>query len=156
MNDSILKEQLLVSLKGRGAHAPHAAILSRIPAERAAEIPPGLTHSAYQLLEHMRYCIEDILDYCRNPAYRLRKGEEYWVENPPSVSEETWEKARAAYFRALNEMIALVGSGDARLDAKVPSGPEDHTLFREAIIVVDHNAYHCGQLAVIAHAIEAG
>lgn len=154
MNEAALKEQLLVSLKGRGAHSPHAAILARIPAARAAEIPPGLTHSAYQLLEHMRFCIEDILEYCRNPSYAHPPREKYWVENPPAVSEDGWEKARAAYFRALNEMIDLVGSDDRRLDAPVPSGPPEHTLFREAIIVVDHNSYHCGQLAVIAHTIE--
>ncbi len=151
MNENALKAQLLSSLRGKGAHAPHAAILTRIPARRASELLPGFAHSAYQLLEHMRFCIEDIVDYIKNPAYRAPDfPAAYWVENPASVSEEKWEKALAAYFRALNEMISLVESDEQRLDARVPTGPPEHTLFREALIVVDHNSYHCGQLAVIA------
>lgn len=155
MADAKFKHALLTALRGRGAHEPHASILARIPAARATDIPPWSSHSAYQLVEHMRACMDDIIDYCKNAHYAGHdfNSDFFWPANPESLSEDKWEKCRAAYFRSLNEMIALVENEP--LDLLAPSGPDDHTLFREALIVVDHNSYHCGQLTLLARYMQS-
>jgi hypothetical protein len=59
--------------------------------------PPGLPHSLWELLEHLRRCQWDVLDYCGNPKYREGKWpDDYWPDTaePPGEAED--QRPRAA------------------------------------------------------------
>src|SRR6266699_4120241 len=58
---SLLRKQLIELLKGRGAHADFDAAVAGFPVARAGDTPPGVEHSAWQLLEHLRIAQWDIL-----------------------------------------------------------------------------------------------
>ena len=51
------------------AHVGFDDAVEDVPPALRATVPDGSAHSLWQLLEHLRICQLDILDFCRNPAY---------------------------------------------------------------------------------------
>src|SRR5687767_956619 len=90
MSDQTLREHLVALLQWKDAHADIDRIVERIPQDRWSATAPGLPHSLWQLLEHVRLAQHDILDFCRNPGYtELRWPDDYW---PPASAQPTAEQ----------------------------------------------------------------
>jgi hypothetical protein len=64
------------------------------------------------------------------------------------MSEEQWLKAIASFQADLKDMIDLVKNPDNDLFVPFPHG-SGQNLLREAILIIDHNSYHIGQLVDI-------
>ena len=114
-----------------------------------AELP----HTGWQLLEHCRIAQWDILEFSRN-AKHVSPGfpEGYWPKTPGPPDAAAWDKSVEAFRRDLHEMIVLVKSPKVDLYAKIPHG-DGQTILREALLLVDHNAYHLGQLVDLRRAL---
>ena len=146
MDDAKLREQLVFSLSGRGAHMSFDQAVKGFTRELIGRQVPGLAHTAWQVVHHIWFAQWDILEFVRNPSYESPQWPDgYWpLENEPrpfSRWEETLDKFRAD----LKEMIELVR--DPKTDLFVPiAHGQGQTVFREALLVIDHNAYHVGQL----------
>ncbi len=60
-----------------------------------------------------------------------------------------WNRQTIEAFRAdLKQMADLVADPATDLYARIPHG-DGQTILREALLVVDHNAYHLGALVVL-------
>jgi hypothetical protein len=143
-NEQILRNDLLELLEGGGAHATfNHAVVGFSEALRGV-VPDGAQHSAWQIVEHLRYCQEDILEYMIADEYRQRNFPgDYWISDPiPSVG--TWDKSIELFHKDLNTVKAITADLSVNLYEAVPHGPQ--TLLREIILIGDHNAYHIGQL----------
>jgi hypothetical protein len=68
-NDQSLRQHLVAQLDGGHAYATFDKIIANFPPELRGEVPKGLPHSAWMLLEHLRLTQWDILDFSRNPKY---------------------------------------------------------------------------------------
>jgi uncharacterized damage-inducible protein DinB len=133
----------------KGAHLSFDDVVSGFPAQLRGVKPAGATHSAWQLLEHMRIAQEDILDFSRNPKYKDKKfPDDYWpaAEVPPS--EHAWDESVRKFKSDLQEMQDLIADTKHDLLVKIPHG-KGQTLLREALVVADHNSYHLGQLVYL-------
>jgi len=111
--------------------------------------PAGAPHTPWQLLEHMRIAQWDILEFSRNPKHvspDFPAG--YWPKTEAPASKAAWDKSIATFRADLKEMKKLVKHPKTDLYARIPHG-EGQTILREALLIVDHNAYHLGQLAMI-------
>ena len=144
MDDAILRKNLLDLLKGGNAYAPIEKVLDRIkPANRHAR-PADRIHSIWEELEHIRIAQEDILRYTLDPGWKSPAWPEgYW----PKVDEPSaglWQDSVAAFQRDLEAVVAFVNDPGIDLTQDIPHG-EGHTYLREALLVADHNAYHCAQ-----------
>jgi hypothetical protein len=143
-----LREQLVRILAWHDAHVDVDAALDGIPAAMRGKTPPGLPHSAWQLLEHMRLAQEDILDFCVNPDYREKRWpDDYWPPAAPS-SDAAWDESVAAYRRDRDALASLIRDPKTDLFARIPHG-DGQTYLREALLVADHTAYHTGQLVLV-------
>jgi uncharacterized damage-inducible protein DinB len=143
-----LRQQLVKMLDWEDAHAGFDAAVEGVPPEMRGIQHEGLPYSLWQLLEHMRICQRDILDFSRDPNYREMKFEEYW---PPTVSPPTkdaWEESIASFRHDLKTLKELFLNKDIDLFATIPHGT-GQTYLRELLLVVDHNAYHLGQLVAV-------
>ena len=146
MNDQSLRKHLLELLDGAQAHATFDQVIADFPARLRAEIPKGLPHSAWMLLEHMRIAQWDILDFSRNPKYKpLKWPGDYWPKNPAPPSEAAWDESVKAFHEDLEALKKLVNDPKADLFAKLPWG-DGQTVLRQAMLVADHNSHHLGQL----------
>ena len=56
-----------------------------------------------------------------------------------------WEETLGKFRSDLKAVIDLVRDAKNDLFAPIPHG-QGQTLIREALLVIDHNAYHVGQL----------
>lgn len=145
-NDQILRQHLLELLDGAHAHAPFDKGVADFPAKLRGEVPKGLPHSAWMLLEHIRLAQWDILDFSRNPKYKeLKWPDDYWPKSPAPPSEAAWDKSVKSFHDDLAAMKKLVEDPKTDLFAKIPWG-DGQTILREAMLVADHNSHHLGQL----------
>jgi uncharacterized damage-inducible protein DinB len=147
--DRSLRTQLGRILDWEDAHAGFDAAVRDVPARARGVVPPGLPHSAWQLLEHLRRCQKDILDFCVDPAYvEPRSMDEYWPRSAAPPDDGAWDESIAAFQRDRAALLALALDPDVDLFARVPQGT-GQTFLRELLLVADHNAYHVGQLVLV-------
>ena len=68
-SDQALRQQLVNFLGKRQAHMLFEDAIADFPQDHINVCPPDVPYSFWHLLEHIRICQYDILDYIRNPAY---------------------------------------------------------------------------------------
>src|SRR6185503_5399464 len=140
MEQSDLREQLIILLSWQDAHVSFDDAVKDIPTELQRVQPAGLPYSPWQLLEHIRLAQRDILDFCRDPAYETPKWpDNYWPKNNNPPSPEAWEESINAYRADRNALVQLVEDPSLDLYEKIPHGT-GQTYLREVLLVADHNA----------------
>jgi hypothetical protein len=147
-----LRKHLVDLLQSSEAHLNFDdAIAGFAPAQRGIR-PPGAAHTAWQLVEHLRICQWDILEFSRNPRHVSPAWPDgYWPSADAPPDDATWQKSIAAFHADLRAMQKLVADPRRDLLARVnhPEAQAKHTLLREALLLADHNAYHVGQLVLL-------
>jgi uncharacterized damage-inducible protein DinB len=152
--DSV-REAIAHLLDWEEAHAGFDKVVGGLAQELQGRIPAGLPYSPWQLLEHIRLTQEDILEFCRNPAYQERKWpDDYWPKTPSPPSAAAWGKSVAAFRQDRETLKALALNERVDLLGKVPAG-KSQTYLRELLLVADHTAYHLGELVVVRRALGA-
>lgn len=149
MNDQALREHLLYLLHGGGAHLSFDDAIANLPKELRGAKPQGVLHTPWRLLEHMRICQWDILEFSRNPGHVSPEFPDgYWPNDDAPPITEAWDNSIQAFRADLQAMQDLVADPDTDLFAAIPHG-DGQTILRESLLVADHNAYHLGQLVVV-------
>jgi uncharacterized damage-inducible protein DinB len=143
-----LREQLRKLLDWEDAHVSFDKVVAGVPKAKRATIPKGSAHSLWQLLEHLRICQFDILDFCLNTAYVERPMEAYWPPSATPPSERAWARSVGAFRRDRDELKRLAADRKVDLFTRIPHG-SGQTYLRELLLVADHNAYHVGQLVAL-------
>lgn len=145
-SDQSLRQHITELLDGCHAHATFDQVVSDFPAKYREEIPKGVPHSAWMLLEHMRLAQWDILEFSRNPKYKEMKfPDDYWPKSSSPPSDAAWDDSVQSFRNDLEAMKALVSDPKTDLFAKIAWG-KGQTILREALLVADHNSHHLGQL----------
>ena len=102
------------------------------------------------LLEHIRICQYDILDYIRNPNYEaLDFPEGLWPDKEANCDLAGWNLTIAQFYADRQALVDLVEQPETDFYAPIPHGWDDHNVLREILIVADHNAYHIGELGIL-------
>lgn len=139
-----VRQHLVALLEGGQAYDTFDSITSGFKPSDRGRIPSGAEHSAWQILEHMRLALRDILDFTQNENGDY--AEKAWPEGYwPGAASGDWNETIKAYRADLMEMKSLVKDRKRDLFAPFPWG-DGQTLFREAALAADHAAYHLGQL----------
>ncbi|HEX2639553.1 MAG TPA: DinB family protein [Pyrinomonadaceae bacterium] len=147
-----LREHLLELLEGKSAHIDTESALDGYPVDKINMRIDGSPHTAWELLEHIRIAQWDILDFSTNPNYKEMKWpDDYWTE--PEGTVESWRRSVEQVLGDLQAVRDLVADEKTDLYAKIPHG-SGQTIFREALLVADHNAYHIGQLVLLRRIFE--
>jgi len=152
-SDASLRKHLVELLQGGNAHVSIADAAADFPREKRGALAPGLPHTAWQLLEHIRLAQWDILEFSRNPKHLSPDFPEgYWPKTPAPPDDAAWAGSLQAIDNDLRAMILLLNNPRADLHAAFPWG-DQQTLLREALLVADHHAYHVGQLVDLRRAL---
>jgi hypothetical protein len=146
MNDTF-RDYLATSLSGRGAHITFDQAIEGFPPERAGEQIPNLEHTAWMLVYHIRICMQEIIDYCMHPDnyQEIDYPSGLWPENPEPPSEDAWHGEIEGVRNGISTLHSWALDTNRDLFSPIPGTP-GHNLFREMIIIIDHNSYHIGQL----------
>lgn len=153
--DAALREQLVDLLEKGHAHLSFAEAVANFPEEHINTFPPHVNYTFWHLLEHLRICQIDILNYLLDAEYQEPEWpRDYWPAIEARASMADWQASVAAFERDRAALIAMVADPDIDLLMPVPSHPA-HTLLRQAFSVADHNAYHIGELAILRQTLDA-
>lgn len=147
--DKQLRQHLVALLKGGDAHVDFDRAVKDLPVELRGKKPKGAEHSPWELLEHLRIAMWDILEFSRDARHKSPEFPAgYWPKNPAPPSEKAWEQSVQGFRKDLQAMCDLVQDESVDLFAKIPHG-DGQTVLREALVAADHNAYHIGQLVLL-------
>lgn len=170
MHDSDLRKHVLELLDGGQAHPTFKDTVEGFPVDKAGVRPGGSPHSGWELLEHIRISLDDIVLFSGSMDDRppgadrseLPKGyvelnwpEDYWPRSPGPKSAAEWNQSVAAVEESLSEFARLIKDPKRDLFEPFPWG-NGQTLLREALLIADHGAYHLGQLMLVRRMLEAG
>ena len=148
-HDKDVRKRLVYTLQGKGAHLDYKSVLEDFPAEFRGKTFPGLPYTAWQLLEHLRIAQWDILEFSKDAKHVSPKWPEgYWPYETAPPDDKAWDKSVTKFLTDLQSMQDLVNDPDTDLFQRIPHGTGQNIL-REAILVIDHNAYHLGQLVLL-------
>lgn len=149
MNSENIKSQILKHLHGGEAFQPLEKIIDGFNFHSIGFRMHGLPYSVYELFYHICYTQKDILNFCVSDNYSEPKWpDDYWPTTQASKSETEWEALKTTYIEDRNALSDLVKSPDA-LTEIVKNG-SSQTLFREILLIIEHTAYHTGQLVVLS------
>ena len=152
--DSV-REHLLELLGGGHAHLDFEKAIAGLPVELRGAKPPGLPHTPWRLLEHMRIAQWDILRFSIDPKHISPEFPDgYWPEGDSPPDSDAWEQSIEAFRVDLRAMMDLVSNPETDLFKPIRHG-QGQTILREALLVADHNAYHLGQLVVVRRLLGA-
>ena len=150
-----MRDQIARSLDWGEAHADFDAAVKDFPAALRGTRVDRLPYSAWQILEHLRLAQHDILDFSRNPKYREMKWpDDYWPSLPEPPDDQAWDRSVAAFRRDRRAMQKLASDPTIRLQTRIPHG-SGQTYLREILLVLDHNAYHVGELVMLRRLLGA-
>lgn len=154
-NDQSVRDHVLYLLKGEGAHISFEDLVADFPVEKCGERITGLPYTAWQVLEHIRIALWDILEFSRDGKHVSPKWPEgYWPQHDEVGTELLWKQTVEQIRKDLKGIETLVAEPSLDLFAKIPHG-SGQTILREALLVADHNAYHLGALAVMGRILKS-
>ena len=148
-SDAVMREQLVELLKGKSAHLSFDEAIAGLPAKMRGVKPPGTPHTVWRLVEHMRIAQWDILEFSKDGRHKSPKWpDEYWPDGDAPRDARQWNDSVKQFKADLKEMMRMVKDKKVDLLAPIPGG-QGQTVFREAMLVADHNAYHIGQIVML-------
>jgi uncharacterized damage-inducible protein DinB len=144
-----LIKQLKDLLSKGNAHATLDDAICDIPEDIRAIVPDKLPYSIWQIMEHIRICQWDILDFSRNPDYKeMDWPADYWPKEAGPKDEAAWDNSIQQIKKDREDFIKLLEKDDVDLYTPFPWG-SGQNLLRETLLVADHNSYHTGELIVL-------
>lgn len=151
MNETELRQQLVNMLIVRQAHMDFEDAVADFPEAHINSRPPNCTYTFWQLLEHLRICQRDILEYIVSDAYKWPTfPDDLWPDQAAVATSAEWDESTAAFLADRRALIAIINDPEVDLFAPLPnSGDYQHTILREINIIASHNAYHTGELGVL-------
>jgi hypothetical protein len=154
MDVDAVREHLARALDWEEAHAGFDKALGNIPPEKRGARPDGFEHSPWQLLEHLRIALADLVDFAVNPHYAHTKQwpEDYWPKSAVPTDDE-WQASVRAFRADVARLQAIARDASIDLLAPVPTGKAAQTQLRNILLAIDHNAYHVGQLVAVRRAL---
>jgi len=148
---SPLIDQLLALLRGGQAHVAFDDAVRDFPVELRGVVPEKLSHSAWQVVEHLRIAQRDILDFSAPPSggYQpMHWPDDYWPKSSAPPGPRAWEQSITAIRKDREHFEALLLKQGVDLYKPFRWG-EGQNLLREALLIADHNAYHLGELIAL-------
>jgi hypothetical protein len=152
-NDQALRTHLTALLTSEAAHINFDPAVVNVPADLQGKLPAGAGHTPWQVLEHMRITQRDVLDRIGNQNHRaLKFPDEYWPPAAAPRKGESWDASVAA-FHADQKALADVISKAELFGKTRPNA--DSILIDDLFMLIDHNAYHLGELILLRRLLGA-
>jgi hypothetical protein len=141
--------ELETLLNKGGAHASFDEAVAGLPFDALGQVPGGLPYSIWQLTEHIRIAQWDMLEFSRNPDHKSPPWPEgYWPKEPAPPDTQAWKKTLHQITADRKAFVALLHKEKENIHTPFPHS-DGQSLFREALQIADHNAYHTAEIIVI-------
>jgi hypothetical protein len=147
--DKEIRSQLVSTLESGHNHMALGEATKAFPTSAINSRLPRVPYSFWHLLEHIRLAQKDMLDYMTSTSYEEPAFPEgYWPGKSTQATSAQWRQSLAQFHTDLETIIGLVRDPSRDLFVTVPNSAGKHTFFRCCLVIVDHNSYHIGELAI--------
>lgn len=153
--DTKLITRQLVDLITKGnAHVTFEQAVKDISFKNVGVKPDNLPYNIWMLAEHIRITQADIFDFSNNPDYKeLKWPEQYWPTNEVPKDEVEWQNCLNQILRDRHQFIDLFNQPGIDLFKPFPYG-NGQNLFREALLIADHNSYHTAEIVLVRRLLQ--
>ncbi len=143
------RDELVFQLRHGDAHQSFLDAVADFPHDAINVRPPNVEYTFWHLVEHVRYCQRDMLDYLADAGYRAGAfPDDYWPDPARTASPQQWDDSVASFAADLDAVERFVCEADQWQPAAC-AWESDHTPLRTVMVMVDHNAYHGGELGIL-------
>lgn len=155
MNENqLLRRQLADLLQKSYAHIDFNQVIKGLDIKTIGIQLPHLPYSIWQLAEHIRIAQQDMLDFSENKNYQpLNWPEGYWPKETAPANEQAWQNTLQEIRKSCTAFTALIEDEQLDLFQPFPHG-DGQSLFREAVMIIDHLSYHTGQIVLIRRLLD--
>jgi hypothetical protein len=151
-----LRDHVLDQLRHPHAHVTFDQAIEGLPSRWRGTRIAGSDLTVWRLVEHLRITQWDFLEYSRDCLKHVSpewpKG--YWPDGDTPADDAAWKRSVAAFRKDAAGIEDLVEDPATDLLAPLPNG-SGHTVLRNVFVLVDHNAYHIGQIVLMRRALGA-
>lgn len=152
-NDEALRAHLTALLISESAHINFDPAVVNVPDDLQGKLLTGAAHTPWQVLEHMRITQRDVLDRIGNANHRvLGFPDEYWPPSAAPRKNESWDASIAAFHADQKALADVIAKADLFGKTRPNS---DSILIDDLFMLVDHNAYHLGELILLRRLLGA-
>jgi len=145
-SDKVIRKELLALLRGGEAHMSFDRAVSGFPMKDINNQVPNGSYRVWHLLEHMRIAQWDILEFVRDPGHVSPSFPDgYWPQPDETATPALWRKTVKNISADLKAVQEIVEDPKTDLFSPIPHA-KGYTIFREILLVADHNAYHVAEL----------
>jgi len=145
-SDKVIRKELLTLLRGGEAHMSFDSAVSGFPMKDINNQVPNGSYRVWHLLEHMRIAQWDILEFVRDPGHVSPSFPDgYWPQPDETATPALWRKTVKNISADLKAVQEIVEDPKTDLFSPIPHA-KGYTIFREILLVADHNAYHVAEL----------
>lgn len=150
-----IKEELIDLVSKGNAHVSLKEVLKKIPYPLITKTPKGLPYSIWELTYHLQLSQNDILKFITQSDYIAPDWpKDYWPKNKIPTEKE-WEDCKKGIEKDMKAFIGLIKKSDMdELLKPIPWG-SGQTIFKEALVIADHNSYHTGEILVLMRLLGA-
>jgi uncharacterized damage-inducible protein DinB len=132
------------ALSGKGAHVEVQGVFSALDWRVAGSKPRGASHSIYQILRHMSYWQDWVVQWLGGTSPALpRHASESWPGGAAPSSRRDWDKAVRQFRRGLAELERGCRGAD------LASGRGTKSPLEMIHTIAAHNSYHAGQIVLL-------
>lgn len=154
-NEQYIRDELVFHLMTGHAHMTFEEAVADFPEDKMNTKFTNGDYTFWHLLEHIRRTQDDILEFIINPHYKDKEWpKDYWPEKNIKATKKEWDKTVKSFLKDRNALKKLIEDPKVDLYKKFPHGT-GQTLMREIWVVVDHNAYHLGEFAIMRQVLDA-
>lgn len=145
--DTAIRKQLVKLLTGEEAHMTFEQAVADFPVEHYNTKPPHVSYTPWHLLEHVRITQRDILDFINVKGYKeLKWPDDYWPAKTARANKAKWNKTIMDFITDNKALQQIILDSKRDLFALLSWG-EPYTIFRQIVVVGNHNSYHVGEFA---------
>lgn len=147
MLKSNLRSELTGLLENGWAHEGPQSILADFPLDRINEFPPNVPYTPWHVLEHMRFCQQEVLELLlaeEMPAYTF--PDDFWPSKDAVATAMEWQVSLNGFFADLARFQELARDADLAQNAR---NREDFSMLHAIFNIAAHNHYHLGEFAVL-------
>ena len=150
-DDRELRNQLVRMLTYRQAHMDFEDAVANFPEEHINTRPPNCDYTFWHLLEHLRICQQDILEYIQSDDYTWPIfPDDLWPDKSAESDLAGWQQTIESFYADRQSLVDMINDPNVDLFASLPnSGEHRHNILREINIIASHNAYHTGELGIL-------
>jgi uncharacterized damage-inducible protein DinB len=143
-------EILIGGLRGASSNVHPMNALEGLSAKMASQRPYKENHSVWEILHHMVYWQDLVLNTLRGKNVEWPKhAEESWLSNSGSGKKKEWDQLVDRFRKGLRKAERITRNTSSRDLTKSNPAWRGASIGSALQIIVNHNSYHLGQIVYV-------